>query len=301
MHPTPPDPHPTGTAAAEAPPVFAPTAWPDAPPLRASAAPEPLPTDVPALQAALAASRAECVALRAAQESFVHSVSHDLRAPLRHVTSYGGLVRELLQELPAPRPAQVDEVLGFVATMEQSSRRMAAMLDALLALSRAGRAPLQVQPVALAAALQEAQAQCAPRAAGRTVQWDIAPALDALPPLAADAAQLRDVLVQLLDNALKFTAPRSVARIHVGPAAGPLVPGRVRWQVLDNGVGFDAARAAGLGGVFHRLHRESEFAGLGTGLALCQVVAQRHGAWLAVVGEVGRGCGVVVDWPVAGA
>lgn len=294
MHP---DPLPAPGPVAESPPVFEPTAWPAAAAAPAPASHAQAPADVPALQAALAAASAERDALRAAHEAFLRSVSHDLRAPLRHVTSYGGLVRELLHELPTPRPAQVDEALGFVGTMEQSSRRMAAMLDALLALSRASSAPLQPQAVRLDDVLREAQAQCMPRSAGRQVQWEWDAALPALPPLAADGAALRDLLVHLLDNALKFTAPRAVARIRV--QALPAAPGQVAWQVLDNGVGFDPARAVGLGGVFQRLHRESEFPGLGCGLALCHAVARRHGAHLAVTAAAGQGCAARVDWPAA--
>ncbi|MBS0469003.1 MAG: two-component sensor histidine kinase, partial [Proteobacteria bacterium] len=233
----------------------------------------PAPGTLAALQADLAAAQRQIADMSAAHEAFLRAVAHDLRAPLRHVTSYGALVRELLQELPGP-PPQVAEALDFLATMEGSARRMALMIDGLQAISRAGRAPLRLQAVDLNAAVQQARALLG--SAGDGVAWHIAPAM---PAVQADADLLGQLLAQVLGNAVKFT--RGVADPRVQVCAEPAGDGLVHITVQDNGVGFDAARAQQLFGVFQRLHRESEFAGVGAGLALCQTIAQRHGATIA--------------------
>jgi len=259
-------------------------------------------TDVAQLRAALAQCRQHNAALAAAQEEFLRAVSHDLRAPLRHVTAYGELVRELLTELrgdSAIQPAMVEgqkqtvqEALDFLATMAQSAQRMGRMLDGLLALSRAQRAPLACAPVDVTALLAEVRALLAPEAAGRTVEWQIDPDL---PALWADAALLREVLHELLGNALKFTRGRAVARIAVRSAGGEAGDCCVL-RIEDNGVGFDAARAGALFGVFQRLHREQDFAGVGTGLALCRTIAERHGAHITITGVPDAGCTVRLSW-----
>lgn len=255
-----------------------------------------IPQTVEALRAELARSRQQVAEMAAAQEEFLRAVSHDLRAPLRHVTSYGTLVREVLGDLPAEvgQSPEMQEALGFLATMDQSARRMGLMIDGLQALVRAGRAPLRCEAIALPAAVEQARATLAAAEAGRNVQWHLA---SDLPVLQADAALLQELLVQVLGNALKFTRGREVAHIHVDAEA--LGDGRVALTVRDNGTGFDPARAGSLFGVFQRLHRETEYEGVGTGLALCRVIAQRHGARIVADAVPGQGCGVRLEWPSA--
>ena len=226
--------------------------------------------------------------LTAAQEEFLRAVSHDLRAPLRHVTSYAALLREVLRELPEP-PGQVQEALGFAATMEQSARRMGTMLDGLQTLSRAARAPLHLVPVDLG---REVHGVLAGLPRGATVAWNVAPQL---PALQADAALLQLLLQQLLDNAAKFSSRQTPPRVEVVPAAAE--SGRVAFSISDNGVGFDPAHAQGLFGVFQRLHRETEFDGVGAGLALCKLIAERHGARITAAAQPGAGCAITLDWP----
>ncbi|WP_024539117.1 sensor histidine kinase [Comamonas badia] len=247
-----------------------------------------MPTELERLTTERDALRARVQELTGAQEEFLRAVSHDLRAPLRHVTSYAALLREVLQELPEP-PAQVQEALGFAATMEQSARRMAAMIDGLQTLSRAARAPLRLAAVDLAQAVREAAAGL-PR--GAAVAWDIAPQL---PALQADAVLLQQLLGQLLDNAAKFSGRQSAPRVAVLPAAAE--SGRVAFTISDNGVGFDPAHAQGLFGVFQRLHRDGEFDGVGAGLALCKLIAERHGARIGAAAQPGAGCTITLDWP----
>ncbi|MGV3683755.1 MAG: sensor histidine kinase [Acidovorax sp.] len=254
------------------------------------------PGTVEALRAELARSRQQVADMATAQEEFLRAVSHDLRAPLRHVTSYGTLVREVLGDLPAEvvQAPELQEALGFLATMDQSARRMGLMIDGLLAIARATRAPLHCGTVALADAVTQARTELATAEAGREVHWHLAPGL---PTLDADAGLLRELLVQVLGNALKFTRGQAQAHIHIG--AEPLDGGRVAVTVRDNGTGFDAARAGSLFGVFQRLHRETEFEGVGTGLALCRLIAQRHGAQITADGAPGAGCQVRLEWPAA--
>ena len=179
--------------------------------------------------------------------------------------------------------------------MEHSARRMGRMLDALLALSRIARAPLQLQPLSpadLADLIAQVQDALAPSAAGRAVQWQVALADR---PVRADAALLRQLLTALLDNALKFTRGREPARIAITLEHG--AGGQVTLQVQDNGAGFAPAQSAGLFGVFQRLHRESEFEGVGAGLALVRAIAQRHGGQASATATPGQGCTVRVTWP----
>ena len=242
-----------------------------------------------ALRSERDAAWARLAELEQAQQAFLHSVTHDLRAPLRHVTSYAGLLREVLQELPDP-PEQVREALEFAATMERSSRRMAAMLDGLLALSRAARVPLQCQAVDLSAALHSVRATLP---GAETLRWEVT---EPLPVIHADPALLAQLLTELLGNTIKFTAHQSPPCITVqGETLGD---GRVCITLRDNGVGFDGAHAQGLFGVFQRLHREGEFDGVGTGLALCKTIAERHGATIAITAAPGEGCCVALHWPL---
>ena len=250
------------------------------------------PPSADVLHAELEQVRGQLAEMAAAQEAFMRRVVHDLRAPLRHVTSYGALVRELLGELAQP-PEQVLEALDCVATMEQSARRMAAMLEALRTLSEAASAPQRLVPVDTSRLVGEVREQLLKDIPDRQVLWQIQPNM---PWVQADAAQLRSVLVQLLGNALKFTRGRDPAHITVQAVAHGAC---IRLKIQDNGAGFDSARAQQLGGLFERLHRETDFEGLGVGLALCREIARRHGARLSLQGLPQQGCTVELDWPAA--
>ena len=236
---------------------------------------------------------AQLDALRQAHDGLLHAVSHDLRAPLRHITSFAPLLRESVQALRAGTPGADAEAEQFLVTMEQAARRMAGMVDALLLLSRAQRAPLTLGPIDLAALAREASARLHAAAPQRVVDWQ----LPAVPvPLHADAALLRQLLEALLGNAFKFTQGRARACIAL---TAELEPGGLCWRVQDDGAGFDPARAQGLFGLFQRLHREGEFDGVGGGLALAQAIVQRHGGRIAATAQPGAGCVVTVHWPAA--
>lgn len=256
--------------------------------------------DAPALRALLAERDRALADLTASQEEFLRAVSHDLRAPLRHITSYSPLVRELIDDAAAGLPTEPrDEAQGFLNTMDQAARRMGRMLDGLLALSRVGRAPLDIAAIDLDAVVREVQSALSPQAQGRPVEWTVA--VQGV-PMHGDAAWVRQLLQELVGNALKFTSRHTEAHdpARIGIHARALPGGGMALQVKDNGVGFDPARAGVLFGVFQRLHREGDFEGVGAGLATARAIALRHGAKVDITAVPGVGCTVTVDWPAAG-
>ena len=209
-------------------------------------------------------------------EAFSYSVSHDLRAPVRHID---GFVKLLEREHP---PAS-DKAAHYLRTIAASSRRMAALIDDLLALSRTGRAPLEMRTVQLAALVDEVIVDLRPDVARRRIEWKVGE----LPAVRGDPSLLRVVLQNLLDNAVKYTKLQSRAVVEVG--ALRLDDGETAIFVRDNGVGFDMRYADRLFGVFQRLHRAEEFEGTGIGLATARRVIHRHGGRIWGEGEPGRG------------
>jgi signal transduction histidine kinase len=210
-------------------------------------------------------------------EAFTYSVSHDLRAPLRHVTGFASLLEE------HAGPALDDQGRRYLKTITDAAGRMATLIDDLLAFSRTGRASLTKQRVDLNALVSDARAEVSVDLDGRRITWDVHP----LPDVHADPALLRPVMVNLLSNALKYTRTRDEARIEVGTWDGQ--PGEVAIFVRDNGVGFDMAYAHKLFGVFQRLHRADEFGGTGIGLANVRRIVQRHGGRTWAEGAVNQG------------
>jgi len=197
-------------------------------------------------------------------EAFSYSVSHDLRAPVRHIE---GFLRLLAKELPEPGA----KAAHYLQTIGAAARRMGALIDDLLTLSRTGRQPVNLQRVDLQALVRELVHEVAPDLAQRRVEWQI----DELPQVMADASLLRIVLQNLISNALKYTRTRPVASISI--EARPDSDGSVEITVRDNGVGFDARFKDKLFGVFQRLHRDEEFEGTGIGLATARRIVNRHG------------------------
>jgi PAS domain S-box-containing protein len=198
-------------------------------------------------------------------EAFSYSVSHDLRAPLRHVMGFVNLLRK------DAGPSLSAESLRHLATISESAKRMGALIDDLLAFSRVGRTALQKTEINLDELVRETQADFAAETLARKIAWEIHP----LPTVLADRALLRLVLVNLMANAVKFTGHRAEARIEIGPAPG--ADGETAVFIRDNGAGFDPRYAGKLFGVFQRLHRDDEFEGTGIGLANVQRIIHRHG------------------------
>ncbi|MGS0998032.1 sensor histidine kinase [Rhodanobacter sp. UC4451_H18] len=198
-------------------------------------------------------------------EAFSYSVSHDLRAPLRHVA---GFVRKLEHHLAGRLD---DKTSHYIGVIDSAAQRMALLIDDLLVFSRLGRGPLRLQAVDMQSLVEEARALAESSAEGRRIVWTIGP----LPMVIGDANMLRTVWQNLLGNAVKYTGRREVARIEV--SAGRSSRGDYEFAVADNGAGFDMQYADKLFGVFQRLHRASDFPGNGIGLANVRRIVTRHG------------------------
>ena len=198
-------------------------------------------------------------------EAFVYSVSHDLRAPLRHINGYLDLFsKSAYNALGGEDKRCIDHVAA-------AARHMDRLIDDLLQFSRTAQAPIEPQSVDLNQVSQEALAQLEPEISGRNIHWKKGP----LPLVTGDPAMLRRVLVNMLSNAIKYTRPRNPAEIEI--AAQPDTNNETVIFVRDNGVGFDMRYADKLFGVFQRLHSSDQFEGTGIGLANVRRIILRHG------------------------
>lgn len=237
------------------------------------------------------ALEAELAALRADMQTFTHTVSHDLRAPLRHIVSYAQLVQE------DAGPQLNAEVQGFLATMTDSARHMARLLDGLTALSQLGTAPVLLEPVPLQEMVRDIAAKLGQQHPTRQLDWRIAPNL---PTVQADAALVRLALTQVLGNAVKFTAPREMAVIEISAQESEAQGVRcAALQVRDNGVGYNPALQSALFQVFGRLHSAKQFEGMGIGLVQTRKALQRMGGSAAAEGVVDGGCCITLTLPLA--
>jgi PAS domain S-box-containing protein len=222
-------------------------------------------------------------------ESFSYSVSHDLRSPLRHISSFVSLLEEHLG-------GQCDEVSArYLSTIGNSARHMSQLIDGLLAFSRLGRSAVNLTPVDFTLLVDAVVGQLGHDTEGRVVDWVVAPDL---PVVQGDALLLREVWANLLGNAYKYTRPRERTRIEVGWSVDPVVG--YTFFVRDNGVGFDTKYAQKLFGVFQRLHRASEFEGTGIGLALTRRIIERHGGSIWAESQLGEGSTFYFSLPFEG-
>jgi PAS domain S-box-containing protein len=210
-------------------------------------------------------------------EAFSYSVSHDLRAPLRHIL---GFVKLLQQEASQLLP---ETSLRLLEAISQSANRMVKLIDDTLGFARVGRAALRKTEVDLEELAREIAGSFQAETKERKVVWQIHP----LPKVTADCSLLRLVLLNLLANAVKFTAARAEARIEIGVA--PEDNGQTVIFIRDNGAGFDPLYAGKLFGVFQRLHSTDEFEGTGIGLANVRRIINRHGGCTWAQGAVGKG------------
>jgi light-regulated signal transduction histidine kinase (bacteriophytochrome) len=230
-------------------------------------------------------------------EAFSYSVSHDLRAPLRHISGFVDLLRRGSEErLDEKGRRQLD-------TISRAARTMGELIDDLLAFSRTSRTRLRREPVDLAFLVREVVQPIRLENAGRAVEWVIGD----LPRVLADPSLLRIVLTNLVGNAVKYTRGRDPARIEIGSLAAGDPAGQrppAPWPdtvlfVRDNGVGFDMEYAGKLFGVFQRLHRADEFEGTGIGLATVRRIVHRHGGRTWAMGEADRGATFYFSLPLA--
>ncbi|MGQ0811466.1 MAG: sensor histidine kinase [Nitrospiraceae bacterium] len=198
-------------------------------------------------------------------EAFSYSVSHDLRAPLRHIDGYAALLQKSAAE------SLSDKARRYLDTISESAKQMGQLIDDLLVFSRMGRTEMLRATVNLDQLVKDVLHDLRHDLQGRTISWTIG----ALPPVQGDPAMLRQVLVNLIANAVKFTGTRPLAKIEIG--CDHSKPDESVVFVRDNGVGFDMQYAPKLFGVFQRLHRSDEFEGTGIGLANVRRIVHRHG------------------------
>ncbi len=198
-------------------------------------------------------------------EAFSYSVSHDLRAPLRHIDGYAALLRKSVEESLNEKGAR------YLQTISDAAKQMGQLIDDLLVFSRMGRQEMLRTSVNLEQLIKSILADLRLDLQGREISWTIAP----LPEVQGDPAMLRQVFVNLITNAIKFTGTRSQAAIEIGVDRASSA--EIVIFVRDNGVGFDMEYASKLFGVFQRLHRVDEFEGTGIGLANVRRIVHRHG------------------------
>lgn len=207
---------------------------------------------------------AQLLAANHEMEAFTYSVSHDLRAPLRHIHGFAQLLDEEFQDVVSPGAERYIQLICKAAT------QMSLLIDNLLKLGRIGRQELHREKYPLRVLVDEVIAELKDDCRERQVEWKI----DELPELRCDSGLMKVVLQNLLSNALKFTRPRTPAVIEMGQK---IESGALAIYVRDNGVGFDKEYSSQLFGIFKRLHRQEDFEGTGVGLATVKRIIQKHG------------------------
>jgi light-regulated signal transduction histidine kinase (bacteriophytochrome) len=208
-------------------------------------------------------------------ESFSYSISHDLRAPFRHIVGYA--------ELLADRETKLDpKSAHYLQSIQDAALSAGRLVDDLLNFSHLGRVGLSKDRLDMAKLVAEVRRTLEPDLGGRSIDWNIGE----LPRAWGDAAMIRQVLQNLVQNAVKYSAPRERSEISITGEERGLT---VAYTVTDNGVGFDMDYAHKLFGVFQRLHRSEEFEGTGIGLALCRRIVERHGGTITANSVLGKG------------
>jgi light-regulated signal transduction histidine kinase (bacteriophytochrome) len=221
-------------------------------------------------------------------EAFAYSVSHDLRAPLRHIAGF----TEVLQK--HSEPVLDDNSRRQIGMILEAANRMDSLVDDLLAFSRIGRAETQTITIDLNQLVKEVVSEIAPDVQDRNIAWRIG----CLPECRGDPSMLRLVFANLVSNAVKFTRTREQAEIGIDSLNQP--PDEVVVFVKDNGVGFDMKYKDKLFGVFQRLHSQQAFEGTGIGLATVQRIVHRHGGRVWAEGSVNSGATFYIALPKTG-
>lgn len=221
--------------------------------------------ELKALNQELAKRSAALEASNKELEAFAYSISHDLRAPLRHMAGFGELLRKNAEG------SLNEKGKRYLAMILEAANRMGTLIDDLLAFSRISRAEANYATVSLEQVVQEAMTEVRRDANERRIVWKI----DSLPQWYGDRSMLRLAMVNLISNAVKFTRTRPEAEIEIGCTERQ--DDHVVLFVRDNGVGFDMKYSNKLFGVFQRLHPQEAFEGTGIGLATVQRIVHRHG------------------------
>jgi len=222
-------------------------------------------------------------------ESFSYSVSHDLRAPLRNVT---GFIEILRRRVYGKADKECDRYLDIVIA---EAKRLGELIDELLAFSRIGRTEMKLQPIDIGAVAEQVKGELNVGNPDRNVEWVIQP----MPRILGDHFLIRQVLTNLMGNAMKFTRRQPQARIEVGALPERNKQGRLIVFVKDNGAGFNPLYADKLFKVFQRLHTNRDFEGTGIGLANVKRIVTRHGGEVWAVGETDRGATFFFSLPPA--
>jgi signal transduction histidine kinase len=209
-------------------------------------------------------------------ESFAYSVAHDLRAPLRHIAGFSGV---LVQDYG---PRFGDEGLRCLEKISEGAQKMGRLVDDLLSLSKIGRRELSLHKTVLDSLVEQVVDELRLELSGRSVEWQIGKLFSA----ECDPGLIKQVFVNLLSNAVKYTRKQEHAVIQVGQK---LQDGERVIFIRDNGVGFEMKYASQLFGVFQRLHKSSDFEGTGVGLAIAQRIVRKHGGRIWVEAELNQG------------
>jgi signal transduction histidine kinase len=221
-------------------------------------------------------------------EAFSYSVSHDLRAPLRHLDGFSRILQQTYgHQLPEGAQHYLERICG-------AAKHMSELVEDLLQLARVGRQATRRELQPLRALVDEARKEVEPECVDRDIRWEIS----SLPELEVDPGLLRLVFTNLFSNAVKFTRDRQVATIEVGSFDGN---GMTVIFVRDNGAGFDPRHADKLFGVFQRLHRQDEFEGTGIGLATVHRIVQKHGGRVWAESELNKGASFYFSVPTSSA
>ena len=228
------------------------------------------------LEVRVAERTADLEAVNKELESFSYSVSHDLRAPLRHMSGFVELLIKRVKDHPD------EKTYSYAGSIYESSKKMGMLIDKLLNFSRLGRSAMSKNKVNLNALVKEVVREIQGELKERKIRWEI----DELPDVVGDKSLLRLVLVNLVSNAVKFTSTRPEAEIRIGCKDEE---DRFTCSVSDNGVGFNMKYVEKLFGVFQRLHTQDEFEGTGIGLSIVQRIIARHGGRVWAEGAVGQG------------
>jgi PAS domain S-box-containing protein len=228
------------------------------------------------LEQRVAARTEELSVVNKELEAFNYAVAHDLRAPLRHIHGFAEMLAE------EARPVLTDSCKHQLDTILDSVQHMSQLLEDLLKLSRLGRQELRKQVCNTNSLIAETVKVLEPESKGREVEWRIAD----LPPVECDPTLFKQVLVNLLSNALKFTRTRHPAVIEIGQTT---IDGEDVIFIRDNGVGYNMKYADKLFGLFQRLHRQQDFEGTGVGLAIVQRIMHRHGGRVWAEAEPDKG------------
>jgi light-regulated signal transduction histidine kinase (bacteriophytochrome) len=217
-------------------------------------------------------------------EAFSYSVSHDLRAPFRHIVGYAQLLKKLEGERISEKGNR------FIDTIVESAISAGTLVDDLLSFSQMGRATLRLNTVDVGALVEDIRNRISSVGGGGGVQWKVG----SLPQARADLMMLQQLFQNLIENAVKFSKDREPPIIEVGFDAGAAGGA---YFVRDNGVGFDMVYVDKLFGVFQRLHRVEEFEGTGIGLANVKRIVERHGGKVWAHGELGKGATIFFTLP----